>query len=117
MNPSFLFATSCTLLLASCQMPAATTAPAESTTAAADTIYSYLCASGRRLTVSYPSDTTARLHYEARVHELQLAISASGARYTGDALEWWSKGNEGTLSSLEVENSAGTIIERCRQAP
>ena len=69
-------------------------------------VVTYLCDGGRYLAVGYPSYRDARrapirLTWEGRT--VQLAPSrmvGSGARYINSLanLEWWSKGNGGTLS-------------------
>ena len=69
-------------------------------------VVTYLCDGGRYLAVGYPSYRDAprapiRLNWQGRT--VQLAPSrmvGSGARYINSLanLEWWSKGNGGTLS-------------------
>jgi hypothetical protein len=68
--------------------------------------------------VTYPDTETARVSYDGRDYVLVSAVSASGARYAGQGLEWWTasrNGQEsGTLSRLAPnETTGGTIIERC----
>lgn len=52
----------------------------------------YQCESGRVVHVSHPSDSSAIVEYQGRTVQMTNAISASGARYVGEDLEWWSKG-------------------------
>ncbi|MDY0131627.1 MAG: META domain-containing protein [Desulforegulaceae bacterium] len=61
----------------------------ELTQSATDT---YLCDNGVRVQVEYPTQNTARIVYNGQTINMTIAESASGARYTGDGWEWWSKG-------------------------
>ena len=74
----------------------------------------YHCDSGTVIAVSYEQDK-AVLDYRGQAHTLVQAISASGARYRDDALEWWSKGDEATLFTDDHGN-AGDILEQCKHA-
>ena len=71
-------------------------------------VVTYRCDGGRWLVVGYPAfkdarRAPARLSWEGRTVELAPTRVASGARYINARanLEWWSKGNGGTLSRLE----------------
>ncbi|MPS48243.1 MAG: hypothetical protein E2592_04525 [Methylobacillus sp.] len=75
----------------------------------------YQCESGGVAQVAYTQDK-AVLQYQENTHTLTQAISASGARYRNDALEWWSKGDEATLFTDDHGN-AGDILDRCRHVP
>ena len=82
--------------------------------------YSYQCESGAQVDVHYPDTETALLTYQNNSYELVNVISASGARYAGEGMEWWSKGTgpgaSGTLARVNVESpSEAQIIERCEQ--
>ncbi len=79
---------------------------------------SYACESGEAVTVTYPDTATALLTYKARSYALRTVQSASGARYVGSGLEWWSAtrdGSEGaTLSRLGPNEDVGVaVLERC----
>jgi membrane-bound inhibitor of C-type lysozyme len=99
------------LLTAACgrgQPAAPTTAPAappSSTVAkapaeAAQRTITYRCGNGRTLDAVYARDK-AVIQWGGKRHELKITRSASGARYVGDGLQWWTKGmREGTLSQL-----------------
>lgn len=80
---------------------------------------SYLCESGHGIDAVYRSGTTAIVRYAGTVHEMTIAISASGARYVGGGLEWWTKGmgpgSTGTLFRHENDATTGDIIERCTE--
>ncbi|MGV8929318.1 MAG: DUF4232 domain-containing protein [Brevundimonas sp.] len=88
--------------------PAGTTAPP----------VSYACESGQSVTVTYPDTATALLTYRARSYTLLTVQSASGARYAGSGLEWWSATRDGsesaTLSRLGPNEDVGVaVLERC----
>ena len=88
--------------------PAGTTAPP----------VSYACESGQSITVSYPDTATALLAYGTRSYTLLTVQSASGARYAGSGLEWWTATRDGsesaTLSRLGPNEDVGVaVLERC----
>ena len=92
--------------LAACNKPAeqaqAPEAPAAAAPAAAP-LTTYVCDDGRSLKASYPDADTAVVELEGATHTLKRAISASGARYVGDGLQWWTKGMaDGQLSPLKA---------------
>jgi len=67
----------------------------------------YACVGGAHLAVGYPAYRDARkapvrIGWQGRTVELMPARAASGARYINAiaGLEWWSKGNGGTLNRL-----------------
>jgi membrane-bound inhibitor of C-type lysozyme len=63
----------------------------------------YACANGEVLRAAYPDGATAIVDYRGRMRTLRLSASANGARYVGDGLQWWTKGqSEGQVSSLGV---------------
>lgn len=79
---------------------------------------SYACESGRALSVRYVDSSSAEVAYEGRTYTLNIARSASGARYAGSGLEWWTaaRGDQetGTLSRLGPNDVVGsTVLERC----
>lgn len=76
---------------------------------------SYQCDSGNRIIVTYPSTETAEVLYKQEKFSMQIAVSASGARYAGDSLVWWTKGQDGTLFKADINNEAGDLLERCTQ--
>ena len=70
-------------------------------------VVTYLCDGGRYLAVGYPAYRDAprapiRLSWQGRTVELSPTRVGSGARYVNPLanLQWWSKGNGGTLSQL-----------------
>lgn len=84
-----------------------------------DTGIMYLCESGRKIHATYPSSSTAVVEYRDRTLHMTRKKSASGARYVGGGLEWWTKGNwagyEGTLIRRSKSGSMGEILEQCEQ--
>lgn len=103
MKPVIFLALTGSLLLAGCNNTATTT----------DT-YVYLCDSGAQVTASYPDTESARVTYLGREHNMRIDVSASGARYVGDLLEWWTKGPEGTLLQPDT-NGETSVLEHCSQ--
>ncbi|WP_312784299.1 DUF4232 domain-containing protein [Brevundimonas sp.] len=108
------------LAVAACsqETPPAPTSPIEAPTTQTVAAVGYACESGKVVTATYPDTETARVSYDGRDYVLTSAVSASGARYAGQGLEWWTasrNGQEsGTLSRLAAnDQTGGTIIERC----
>ncbi len=72
-------------------------------------IVTYRCDGGRHLVVGYPAYRDAarapvRVSWQGRTHMLAPTRVGSGARYVNALanLQWWTKGNGGTLSALET---------------
>lgn len=98
--------------------PAAAPAPSAATAAAAADPKSttYACADGRTVTAAYDGEY-AGLSVGDRAYRLRTAISASGARYVGQGLQWWTKGaDEARLSTLkpgeDVATDPGVVCTR-----
>lgn len=91
--------------------------PACTATGPAPVPISYLCQSGERIVASYPDTDTAVIEYRGQVRRLHIAISASGARYVGGAVEWWTKGTgrgaSGTLFRHGGDDMTGETLESC----
>lgn len=68
---------------------------------AATPTYTMQCNNGEKFKVSYPTQQSAIMYYHDELLLLNEAISASGARYTNETLQWWTKGQDGTLSTLK----------------
>lgn len=105
--------------LAGCGKPAQEVEPVSQSAPPVAT-HLYQCESKRTVRVSYPTEHTATLEYEGQVLQMHIAVSASGARYAGDGLEWWSKGSglgsKGSLFRRESrDDSAGEILEQCKE--
>ncbi|GAB3685539.1 MliC family protein [Salinisphaera aquimarina] len=97
--------------------PNATRAPAQQTQAI--TLSRYACDSGTKISASYPTTDDAVVQYQGTTYQMRVARSADGARYVGDALEWWTRGTgpgaEGTLYEHADDGSTGDPIESCEQ--
>ena len=63
---------------------------------------SYVCADGRIVQALYPDAQTARVKLAGEEHRLKISVSGSGARYVGEGLQWWTKGDEAFLASLKA---------------
>ena len=92
--------------------------PSPAPTAPAAPPVSYACESGQSITVAYPDTSTAQLSYRGQTYVLRTAQSASGARYVGSGVEWWTANRDGTesatLSRLGPDEEIGTVVlERC----
>lgn len=79
-------------------------------------VTAYACQGGERITAGYPDSQTAVVEYRGHAYTLKLARSASGARYTGFGLQWWTKGLEhGVLAHLkpgeEVASAPGMTCD------
>ena len=108
------------LLVAGCsqEKPAEPTSPIEAPAVQDAAAVGYACESGKTVVVAYPDAQTARVSYEGKDYALTSVVSASGARYAGQGLEWWtaSRGEteSGTLSPMgQGDQAGGVIIERC----
>lgn len=79
----------------------------------------YQCEGGRDVRVSYPSDSTAIMVYDGRTLQMTIAVSASGARYVGEGLEWWTKGSgpgsSGTIFRHLSDGTSGDAVDQCTQ--
>ncbi|QBM16688.1 hypothetical protein MARI_07790 [Marinobacter sp. JH2] len=78
---------------------------------------SYECESGETVRVNYLAPDAAKVHYKGSSYEMEIAASASGARYIGGGIEWWVKGSgpdsEGLLLKHRAGGSSGDIIDSC----
>lgn len=110
-------------MLASCGPDAAAPADPVGPPPAAPVPVSYTCQSGQNIAVEYPAAAAARLIYKGETHVLQSLPAASGARYAGTALEWWTAVRNGEETAVlrrvpANAESEGAVLERCsRPAP
>jgi membrane-bound inhibitor of C-type lysozyme len=82
--------------LAGCAAAADHTSPTSQTTWTR-----YACSDGQVVQASYPDTQTAQVKIKGETHTLHVVISGSGARYTGDSWQWWTKGmHQGMLAPL-----------------
>lgn len=77
----------------------------------------YRCESGARIAAYYPNTDTAVIKYQGKSIALSNAVSASGARYVGAGLEWWTKGSgsgsSGMLLEHNTDGTSGEVLELC----
>lgn len=78
----------------------------------------YVCESGRNVAAAHPDDSTAVVRYGGTTYAMRVAVSGSGARYTGGGYEWWTRGSgpgsTGRLSRFGgQELTAETLLEEC----
>lgn len=100
------------------EAPPAPVTPSPTTAETPAPPVSYACESGQSVTVAYPDTATAQLTYRGQSYTLRTVQSASGARYAGSGLEWWSATRDGsesaTLSRLGPNEDVGVaVLERC----
>lgn len=61
----------------------------------------YTCTNGQTVQAAYPGTNTAWVKIKGEQHTLHIAMSGSGARYTGEGWQWWTKGmRDGMLAPL-----------------
>ncbi|MEO8925792.1 MAG: MliC family protein [Caulobacteraceae bacterium] len=90
-------------------------APAPSPPAAAIV---YVCPDGQSVRATYPDTRTAVIKYRGVTHTLKTAVSADGARYIGEGLQWWTKGmTHGTLAALTPDETYATPSQDCVATP
>lgn len=96
---------------------ACSSAPSAPATAPEASATRYSCESGDTVIASYPTTDTARVRYQERNHDMLIAVSASGARYVGGGLEWWTKGSgpgsEGMVLRHLDNGGSGEILDIC----
>jgi membrane-bound inhibitor of C-type lysozyme len=77
----------------------------------------YNCGGGVSILASYPDTSSATIEYKNKRFNLRVARSASGARYVGDGVEWWTKGagpgSHGTLFQHNQDGTSGKRLESC----
>lgn len=106
------------LLVAACGQPPAPDAADQEPDVPAATVAqaaNYACPDGSTVTARYPNTDAAQVTHNGQTIDMQIAVSASGARYVGGGWEWWTKGaTEGTLSQLQPgEDTASAAGMTC----
>ncbi|SDQ08298.1 DUF4232 domain-containing protein [Brevundimonas sp. 374] len=99
------------------EQPAAPVEPAAAPASDAPSI-GYACESGATLQVQYIDSDNARLTHQNQTYALRSVQAASGARYVGGGVEWWTATRDGqesgTLSRLGPDGTTGVaVLERC----
>ncbi|CAN7239903.1 MliC family protein [Phenylobacterium sp. LjRoot225] len=114
------------LLLGACERPGdpASAAPPKAPAVAAPVnpdpgVRTYRCDDGRSVQAGYPDRDTAVVDVDGHAYTLKAQAAASGVRYVGFGLQWWTKGmDEARLSRLKdgetVASEAGVV---CRTGP
>jgi membrane-bound inhibitor of C-type lysozyme len=100
------------------QPPVPVQAPAVDPATAPPPAVGYACESGATIQARYPDTATAELVYRGQTLALRSVEAASGARYIGSGVEWWTANRDGeesaTLSRLGTDNQTGAaVMERC----
>lgn len=95
---------------------AAKTAPTGAHTASEEAQFiNYSCESGKTLAAAYSNEGNwAIVRYQDKQYKMVIAISASGARYTAEGMEWWTKGSSGRLTKLG-DGQDDELLESCVQ--
>lgn len=110
-------------LLASAALLSACATPASPADQPVQDWRQHLCENGEQIQTRHPDTETVTLQRSGQPPQtLQLAVSASGARYVGHGLEWWTKGSgPGSSASLmrhEADGRSGDLLTVCtEQAP
>ena len=78
----------------------------------------YRCDDGAVVQAGYPDTTTAVIDVGGHAYTLKAAAAASGVRYTGFGLQWWTKGlDQAQLARLQPgETIASAPGVACRTA-
>ncbi len=88
--------------------------------AVAASVHKYQCKSGEMIAATYPSTNSATINYKGSDYNMQIAVSASGARYVGGGFEWWTKGSgagsEAILFHHMADDTSGSIVEVCSES-
>jgi len=100
------------------EQPTAPVEPQAEQAAATGPAVGYACESGTTIEARYPDTDTAALTYQNRDYAMQAVPAASGARYVGAGVEWWTATRDGqesgTLSRLGPDGKeAVAVLERC----
>ncbi|QDH74169.1 DUF4232 domain-containing protein [Brevundimonas sp. M20] len=100
------------------ESPPAPVTGAPAATAQTTPPVSYACESGQPVNVIYPDAASAQLAYKGQTYVLRSVQAASGARYVGAGVEWWTANRDGTesatLSRLGPNEEVGAaVLERC----
>lgn len=78
----------------------------------------YTCDHGTEVRAAYPDLDTAVIEYKDVVHVLHNAVSADGARYVDERVEWWVKGAgsnaNATLFKHTKDGTGDTLEQNCR---
>lgn len=108
------------LLVSACSSVSPLSGDEKIPVAAVASAHKYQCESGEVIAATYPSTDSATINYKGSNYNMQIAVSASGARYVGGGFEWWTKGSgagsEAILFHHMADDSSGSIIEVCSES-
>lgn len=98
--------------------PPAKPAVAAAAPSSAEPAVAYRCASGGIVIATYyPDEDRAVVTYRGKTVPMQIAMSASGARYVGGGFVWWTRGaTEGSLFTATASGETGKQLEQCTAA-
>jgi membrane-bound inhibitor of C-type lysozyme len=71
-------------------------------------VTTYSCVDGSSIVAGYPDSQTAVVTYKDHAYTLKRRPSASGARYTGYGLQWWTKGAHASIATLKPGRDAAS---------
>lgn len=97
--------------------PPVIASPADGAVSAPGREIGYACESGETVLVRYDGVEVAEVAYKGRAYTMRASASASGARFVGSELEWWTRTREGreeaVLSRVGSSEIGGSVLERC----
>ncbi len=102
------FCLALSLILMGCSAKPTARARVEVTRDPVVPVTAYVCEDGRVVRALYLAQDRVRLMIEGNTYQLKAAVSGSGARYTGDGVQWWSKGDEAMLAPLPSNEEIAT---------
>lgn len=77
----------------------------------------YACDNDVEIRAAYPDVDIAVVQYRGDIHILRQAVSADGARYTDERIEWWVKGAgpdaEATVFQHTEDGTGDTLESNC----
>lgn len=75
--------------------------------------FSYCCDTGKVVTVLPLEHDEILVFYGGKKYRMNRAVSASGERYEGEGLEWWSKEAGAESVAFLATSGTGEIIANC----
>jgi len=105
------------MLVAACSDPAGQTPPAAPPPEAPPQTVAYACDQDRQAEASYGADGALTLTMGDETWPMNPAQAVSGARWTGETLEWWvtMEGGEevGVLRQMNAQRIGEAVVARC----
>lgn len=116
-RPDLAVALSAVFVLAACGEPATQAPPASTPAEPAPQTVAYACEGGAQAEASYSADGALALTVGDETWPMNPAEAVSGARWTGETLEWWvtlEGGQEvATLRRLNTQRIGEAVVARC----